>query len=158
MTATSSARTEQKGPRRAWAWSAEAREPTGSDGEGRPAAAATRGVRVVEREARFLEIALVVQRHAVQVLGAEAVYEAAHAAALDHDVVGGGLVLNAQAVAEPRAAARQHADPQAGGLGRHVLLRHELPDFRCRLVGDGERDGGRVLRRRHDVSSDQTGS
>src|SRR5437667_351642 len=109
-------------------------------------------------KSNFLEIALVVQRHAVQVLGAEAVYEAAHAAALDHDVVGGGLVLNAQAVAEPRAAARQHADPQAGGLGRHVLLRHELPDFRGRLVGDGERDGGRVLRRRHDVSSDQTGS
>src|SRR5207249_11537660 len=104
MTATSSARTEQKGPRRARARSAEAREPTGSDGEGRPAAAATRGVRVVEREARFLEVALVVERHAVQALGAEAVHNAAHAAALEHEAAGGGLVLDARTVAEPPAA------------------------------------------------------
>src|SRR3990172_5102173 len=71
--------------------------PTASDREGRPAAAAARGVRVVEREARFLEVALVVEGHAVQVLRAEAVHEAAHAGTLDHDVLVGRLLLDAQA-------------------------------------------------------------
>src|SRR3990172_4237611 len=77
--------------------------PTASDRKGRPAAAAARGVRVDEREARLLEVALVVEGHAVQVLRAEGVDEAAHAGRLDHDVVVGGLLFDVQAVAEPRA-------------------------------------------------------
>src|SRR5260370_40476684 len=84
--------------------------PTASDGEGRSAAAAARGVRVHEGEARLLEGALVVQGHAVQVLGAEAVDEAAHGGGLDDGVVLGRLVLAAQAGAEPGAAAAQYGE------------------------------------------------
>src|SRR5436189_63584 len=54
------------------------RGPTASDRERRSAAAAARGVRVLESEPRLLEVALVVQRDAVQILSAEAVHEAAH--------------------------------------------------------------------------------
>src|SRR5882672_7427779 len=72
-----------------------------SDGERRPAAAATCRIRILEGESRLLEVALEVDRHAVQVLGAEAVDEAAHAAGLDHDVVLHGLVFDVQAVLEP---------------------------------------------------------
>src|SRR5713101_3339580 len=86
------------------------RGPTASDREGRSAAAAARGVGVLEGEPRLLEVALVVQGDAVQVLRAEAVHEAAHARRLDHDVVIPRLVFDAEAVAEPRAAAREHAD------------------------------------------------
>src|SRR5947209_20513990 len=52
------------------------RGPTASDRERRSAAAAARGVRVLESEPRLLEVALVVQRDAVQILSAEAVHEA----------------------------------------------------------------------------------
>src|SRR5207302_1729248 len=69
--------------------------------------------------------------------------------AFDHEVVRGGLVFDAQAVAEPRAPARQHADPQAGGLGGDLLLRHELAHLDRRGVGQGQGDGSRALRRRH---------
>src|SRR5947207_3805391 len=89
-----------------------------SHGERRSAAAAARGVRVLEREAGLLEVALVVEGHAVQVLGAEAVDEAAHPCALEHDVVVGWLLLDAHAVAEPRAAAREHSDAEAGRIRR----------------------------------------
>src|SRR6184192_2791380 len=63
--------------------------PTASDREGRSAAAAAGGVRDFEGEPRLLEVALVVQGDAVQVLGAESVHEAAYAGALDHEVVVG---------------------------------------------------------------------
>src|SRR2546430_5522475 len=92
------------------------RGPTASDREGRSAAAAAGGVRVVEGEPGLLEVALVVQGDAVQVLRAEPVDEAAHTAALDDDVVLGGPVLDAEAAAEPPTAAPQHADAQPGGL------------------------------------------
>src|SRR5438067_1222042 len=84
--------------------------PTASDREGRSAAAAAGGVRVFEGEPGLLEVALVVQGDAVQVLRAEPVDEAAHAGALDHDVVVGWLVFDAEAVLEARAPAREHAD------------------------------------------------
>src|SRR5438552_8987407 len=122
---------------------------TASDREGRAAAAAAGGVRGFEGEPGLLEVALVVQGHAVQVLRAEPVDEAAHAGALDDDVVIGGLVLDAEAVLEARAPARQHADAQPGGLGGHLLLRHELAHLDRRLVGQGQCDGSRTLRRRH---------
>src|SRR6266568_905246 len=122
---------------------------TASDREGRSAAAAAGGVRVFEGEPGLLEVALVVQGHAVQVLRAEPVDEAAHAGALDDDVVIGGLVLDAEAVLEARAPARQHADAQPGGLGGHLLLRHELAHLDRRRVGQGQGDGSRTLRRRH---------
>src|SRR5260370_28550729 len=78
-----------------------ARGPTASDRERRSAAAAARGVRVLEGEPRLLEVALVVEPDPVQVLRAEPVHETAHPGALDHDVVVRRLVLDVQAVAEP---------------------------------------------------------
>src|SRR5881394_1864151 len=123
--------------------------PTASDREGRSAAAAAGGVRVFEGEPGLLEVALVVQGDAVQVLRAEPVDEAAHAGALDHDVVVGWLVFDAEAVLEARAPAREHADPQPRGLGGDLLLRHELAHLDRGLVGQGQRDGGTPLRRRH---------
>src|SRR5438105_1773458 len=153
MTATSSGRTggaEQQKARAARGLEVPmGRGPTVSDREGRSAAAAAGGVGVFEGEPGLLEIALVVQGDAVQVLSAEPVDEAAHAGAFDHEVVLGGLVFDAQAVAEPRAPARQHADPQAGGLGGDLLLRHELAHLDRRRVGQGQGDGSRALRRRH---------
>src|SRR5437764_1789356 len=153
MTATSSGRTggeeQQKARARRGLGNPMGRGPTASDREGRSAAAAAGGVRVFEGEPRLLEVALVVQGDAVQVLGAESVHEAAHAAALDHHVVVGGFVFDAEAVFEARAPARQHADAQAGGLGGHLLLRHELADLDRGLVGHGQGDGSGTLRRRH---------
>src|SRR5437764_2449808 len=153
MTATSSGRTggeeQQKARARRGLGNPLGRGPTASDREGRSAAAAAGGVRVFEGEPRLLEVALVVQGDAVQVLGAESVHEAAYAGALDHDVVVGGLVFDAEAVFEARAPARQHADAQAGGLGGHLLLRHELADLDRGLVGHGQGDGSGTLRRRH---------
>src|SRR5438874_1228824 len=155
MTATSSGRTVGGGEEQQKARAVRGlgnpmgRGPTASDREGRSAAAAAGGVRVFEGEPRLLEVALVVQGDAVQVLGAESVHEAAHAAALDHHVVVGGFVFDAEAVFEARAPARQHADAQAGGLGGHLLLRHELADLDRGLVGHGQGDGSGTLRRRH---------
>src|SRR5881275_3119747 len=122
---------------------------TASDREGRSAAAAAGGVRVFEGEPGLLEVALVVQGHAVQVRRAEPVDETAHAGALDDDVVIGRLVLDAEAVLEARAPARQHADPQPGGLRGHLLLRHEFAHLDRRLVGQRQGDGSRTLCRRH---------
>src|SRR5438105_7460373 len=122
---------------------------TASDREGRSAAAAASGVRVFEGEPGLLEVALVVQGHAVQVRRAEPVDETAHAGALDDAVVIGRLVLDAEAVLEARAPARQHADPQPGGLRGHLLLRHEFAHLDRRLVGQRQGDGSRTLCRRH---------
>src|SRR5690348_18456779 len=99
--------------------------PTTSDREGRSAAAAACGVRVLEGEPRLLEIALVVQGDAVQVLGAEAVHETPHSRGLNHDVIVPGFVFDVQAVAKSRAAPGEHRDPEPGGLGRNLLLRSE---------------------------------
>src|SRR2546430_14419247 len=91
MTTTSSGRTggaEQQKARAARGLEVPmGRGPTVSDREGRSAAAAAGGVGVFEGEPGLLEIALVVQGDAVQVLSAEPVDEAAHAGAFDHEVV-----------------------------------------------------------------------
>src|SRR6266542_3140575 len=127
----------------------EATGPTASDRERRSAAAAAGGVRVLEGEPGLLEVALVIQGDAVQVLRAEAVHEAAHAAGLDHDVVVPGLVFDVQAVLEARAPAREHRDPEAGRVGGHLLLRHELAHLRRRRLGQRQGDGRRFLRGGH---------
>src|SRR3989440_7205869 len=153
MTATSSGRTggeeQQKARAGGGRGNPRGRGPTAPAREGRSAAAAAGGVGVCEGDPRLLEVAFVVRGDAVQVLGAESVHEAGHAAALDHDVVVGGLVFDAEAVLEARASARQHADAQAGGLGGPLLLRHELADLDRRLVGHGQGNGSGTLRRRH---------
>src|SRR5882672_11535704 len=111
-----------------------------SDGEGRPAAAAAGRVRVLEREAGFLEVALVVDDDAVQVLRAELVHEQPDPRARDHHIVRGGLGFHAQAVFEARAAAREHGDAQPHGVGGRLLFRQELADFLARALREGQRD------------------
>src|SRR5258708_24539600 len=127
-TATSSGRIAQlraaKSPRRARAFRSCRFEPGNAvlDREGRAAAAAAGGVRVLEGETGFLEVAAIIDRGAVQVLGAEVVHEQPDAARLDHVIVVGRLVLDVQGVLEARAAARHYADPQARHRGVHLLL------------------------------------
>src|SRR5260370_872884 len=159
MTTTSSARTDRQQKARVVRGldKPSGGGPTVSDGEGRSAAAAARGVRVHEGEARLLEVALVAQGHAVQVLGAEAVDEAATAGGLDDDVVLGRLLLDAQAVAEPGAAPGQHADPLPGRLGRRLLLRHELAHLGRRLVGQREGNGHDATHDAHYPHADRPG-
>src|SRR5690606_11603159 len=65
-----------------------------SDGERAAAAAAARGVRVLEREAGTHHGGDVVDLHAIQVLPAERVDEETEPVALDHVVVFLGLVLD----------------------------------------------------------------
>src|SRR5207249_9481780 len=96
--------------------------PTASDREGRSAAAAARGVRVLEGEPGLLEVALVVQGDAIQVLGAEGVHEAPHTAGFDDEIVLGWLVFDVQAVLKARAPAREHRDAEPGGIGRDLLF------------------------------------
>src|SRR5439155_20214553 len=61
--------------------------PNRSDREGRSAAAAAGGVRVLEGEPRLLEVAPEVDHRAVQVLGDEGVDEAPDAGRVHDDIV-----------------------------------------------------------------------
>src|SRR5438876_10551345 len=99
MTATSSGRTGGEEQQKARAVSGLGQPMVGgataSDREGRSAAAAASGVRVFEGEPGLLEVALVVEGHAVTVRRAEPIDETAHAGLLEGDVVIGRIVLDA---------------------------------------------------------------
>src|SRR5690606_2691927 len=97
-----------------------------SNGERAAAAAAARGVRVLEREAGTHHGGDVVDLHAIQVLAAERIHEEPEPVGLDDVVVLLGLVLDVQAILEARATTRQHGHTQSGRLSRALLL-HELP-------------------------------
>src|SRR5437867_2753687 len=114
-----------------------------SDRERRSAAAAAGSVRILERKSGFLEIALVIDHRAVQILRAEFVDKQPHAGAFNHHVIRRGLLFDVQAVAEAGAPARQHGDAQAGRLLRHLLLGQELLDLFARPFG--ERQSNRPL-------------
>src|SRR5256886_3190105 len=113
MTATSAGRSATGGQQKARAvrgLGLPNEGPTRSDRERRSAAAAAGSVRVLEGEPRLLEVAPEVDHRAVQVLGAEGVDEAPHAARFHDDVVVERLLVDVEAVAESRASARQHRD------------------------------------------------
>src|SRR5882672_1949507 len=112
-----------------------------SDGEGGPAAAAAGRVRVLEREAGFLEVALVVDDDAVQVLGAEFVHEQPDTGARDDDIVRGGFGFDAEAVLEARAAARKDGDAKPRGFRGRVLFGQELADLFARALRESQIDG-----------------
>src|SRR5437867_5276029 len=114
-----------------------------SDRERRSAAAAAGSVRILERKSGFLEIALVIDHRAVQILRAEFVDKQPHAGAFNHHVIRRGLLFDVQAVAEAGAAAWQHGDAQAGRLLRDLLFGQELLDLFARPFG--ERQGNRPL-------------
>ena len=90
-------------------------------GERAAAAAAARGVRVLEGEAGALHRRDVVDRDAVQVLRRERIDEHAPFALVDDEVVFGGLVFDEEAVLEAAAAAGLDAHAKAA-LGRIDVL------------------------------------
>src|SRR5690606_26207115 len=108
-----------------------------SNGERAAAAAAARGVRVLEREAGAHHGGDVVDLHAIQVLAAERIHEEAQPVGLDDVVVFLRLVLDVQAVLEARAATGQNGHTQPGRFRRALLL-HELPHLRNRRRCDRE--------------------
>src|SRR2546427_12058894 len=114
-----------------------------SNRERRPAAAAAGGVGIFERESRFLEVALVIDDRAVQILRAEFIDKQPHARAFNHHVIRGGLRFDVQAVAEARASARQPRDAHPGRFLRHLLLGQELLDLFTRPLC--QRQGNRLL-------------
>src|SRR5881397_223467 len=112
MTATSGARSARGGQQKARAvrgLGLPNEGPNGSHREGRSAAAAAGGVRVLEGEPRLLEVAPEVDHRAVQVLGAEGVDEAPHAARFHDEIVVERLLFDAEAVAESRAPASKRS-------------------------------------------------
>ena len=84
----------------------------------------------------------VVHRDAGQVLRAEAVHEHPDGVDVDDHVVLERRLLDVEAVLEARAAARQHANAQAGRVGRHLLGLDELPHLFRRLVGQDQLESG----------------
>src|SRR5204862_2596236 len=119
----------------------------GSDRERRSAAAAAGGVRILESEPGLLEVALVVDHGAVEILRAEFIDEQPHARALNDDVIRGRLLLDVQAIPKARAPARQYGDAQSRGILGHLLFREKLFDFFTRALG--QRQGHRFLSRAH---------
>src|SRR5690242_3801267 len=86
-------------------------------GEAGPAAARMLGVRVLEREPALAELAFdVVDLDAEQVHRAHRVDEALHAGNLEDQVAGALVLLDVEAVLEPRAASADHRDAEAGAL------------------------------------------
>src|SRR2546430_13946455 len=109
MTATSAGRSATGGQQKARAvrgLGLPNEGPNRSDREGRSAAATAGGVRVLEGEPRLLEVAPEVDHRAVQVLGAESVDEAPHAARFHAEVAVERLLLDAEAAVDSRAPAR----------------------------------------------------
>src|SRR5712691_8205957 len=109
MTATSGARSARGGQQKARAvrgLGLPNEGPIGSHREGRSAAAAAGGVRVLEGEPRLLEVAPEVDHRAVQVRDAEGVHEAPYTARFHDDVVVERLLFDVETVAESRAPTR----------------------------------------------------
>src|SRR3972149_481483 len=130
-----------------------ASEATGSDRERAPAAPPARGLRVVEREPGALDRGDVVNGHAVQVLGAERVYEDPQSLGLDDHVVVQRALLHVEPVLEPGTAAGQnrHAEPRR--LQRNLLLLDEPLHLLVGAVGEANRYRGLgTLRRAHECS------
>src|SRR5712691_12697524 len=114
-----------------------------SNRERRSAAAAAGSVRILERKSGFLEVALVIDHRAVQILRAEFIDKQPHAGAFNDHVIRPGLLFDVQAVAEAGAPARQNSDAQARRLLRNLLFGQELLDLFARPFG--ERQGNRPL-------------
>src|SRR5438309_6639528 len=114
-----------------------------SNRERRSAAAAAGSVRILERKAGFLEVALVIDHRAVQILRAEFIDKQPHAGAFNDHVIRPWLLFDVQAVAEPGAPARQDGDAQARRFLGDLLFGQELLDLFARPFG--ERQGNRPL-------------
>jgi len=82
-------------------------------------------MRVVEREPGALDRGDVVNGHAVQVLGAERVYEDPQSLGLDDHVVVQRALLHVEPVLEPGTAAGQNRHAEPGRLQRNLLLLDE---------------------------------
>src|SRR6266568_4115181 len=137
MTAMSSERIrtrrlEWKGPATFAGPHCRIRKEQRSDRERRSAAAAAGGVRILEGEPGLLEVALVVDHSAVEILRAELIDKQPHARALDDHVVRRRLLFDVEAVAKAGATTGQHGDAQTGRLLRDLLFGQELLDLFAR--------------------------
>src|SRR6266446_25888 len=114
------------------------RENAGSDRERRAAAAGVRGLRVRELEAAAVQARHEVDLGAGEVLGAARIDQDPDPVVLEHLVVLPRLLVEAELVAEPRAPAPHHRDPERVRL-RESLLRPHLLHHLDRPGRDDER-------------------
>src|SRR5712692_1161834 len=98
----------------------------GSDRERRAAAAGVRGLRVRELEAAAVEARHEVDLGAGEVLGAARIDQDPDPVVLEHLVVLPRLLVEAELVAEPRAPAPHHRDPERVRLREPPLCPHLL--------------------------------
>src|SRR6266702_4115576 len=152
MTAMSSERIrtrrlEWKGPATFAGPHCRIRKEQRSDRERRSAAAAAGGVRILEGEPGLLEVALVVDHGAVEILRAELIDKQPHTRALDDDVIRRRLRFDVQAITEARAPARQHRNAQSRRFLSNLFFREKLFNLFTRALG--ERQGNRFLCRVH---------
>src|SRR6185503_15962525 len=90
---------------------------------------ATRGIGIVEREPGALHRRDVVDRHAIQVLRAEAVNEHTHPGGVEDQIIVQRALFDIEAVLEPGAAAWEHAEAESCRVGGNVLCGDEFPNF-----------------------------
>src|SRR5205809_1220912 len=123
------------------------RENAGSDRERRAAAAGVRGLRVRELEAAAVEARHEVDLGADEVLGAARIDQDPDPVVLEHLVALARLLVEAELVAEPRAPAPNHRDPERVRL-REPLLRPHLLHHLDRPGREDERRAGLLVHAR----------
>src|SRR6266404_3042106 len=115
------------------------RDAAGSGGEGRAAATGGGGVGITDHELRAIEPLAVVDLRAGEVLHAHRIHQQLHAQVLDAGIAVLDLLIELEAVLQPRAAATLHEDAQHEL--RVALATDQVPDLTGRGVGELERGG-----------------
>src|SRR6266446_7458441 len=115
------------------------RDAAGSGGEGRAAATGGGGVRITDHELRAIEPLAVVDLRAGEVLHAHRIHQQLHAQVLDAGIAVLDLLIELEAVLQPRAAATLHEHAQHEL--RVALATDQVPDLAGRGVGELERGG-----------------
>src|SRR5256714_1740031 len=113
------------------------RDAAGSGGEGRAAAAGGGRVRVADHELRAIQPLAVVDLGAAEVLHAHRIHQQLHAQVLDAGVAVLDLLVELEAVLQPRAAATLHEHAQHEL--RVALATDQVPDLASRGIGEQER-------------------
>src|SRR5262245_52366384 len=89
--------------------------------EGRPAATASRGIGILERETRTHNTGYIVDFHAIKILRTEHIYEKPHAFLIENVIALSRLFFDIQTVLESGAAAGHNANAQPGSFGQPFL-------------------------------------
>src|SRR6266513_3011797 len=113
------------------------RDAAGSGGEGRAAATGGGRVRVADHELRTIEPLAVVDLGTAEVLHAHRIHQQLHAQVLDTGVAVLDLLVELEAVLQPRAAATLHEHAQHEL--RVALATDQVPDLAGRGIGEQER-------------------